>query len=316
MVLAFIQAALVFTGLVQPWHILVLAVLLGIATAFDAPARQSFVVEMVDREDLTNAIALNSTMFNMATVVGPAVAGLTYAWLGPAWCFTINGISFIAVILSLAWMKLSHQSVQPAEGRAFSLLKEGLEYTRNNATIMGILFLVGTVSIFASGMMTLIPAWAVNVLRGDATTNGLLLSARGFGSMSAGLFIAWLSRFQVRGKALSIGSLILPVLMVLFALSTNQPLAYIFIACTGFGFMLVINNANAVLQTSLPDQLRGRVMSIYVLVFFGAQPLGSLFAGQLAEMTSEPMSVLVFSGLMLFCSLFIWIRLPKLRAVS
>ncbi len=316
MVLAFIQAALVFTGVVQPWHILVLAFFLGIANAFDAPARQSFVVEMVDHEDLTNAIALNSTMFNLATVVGPAVAGLTYAWLGPAWCFTINGISFIAVIISLALMKLPKRQIEPAAGRVFALLKEGLQYTRRSADIMGILFLVGSVSVFASGMMTLIPAWAVHVLGGDATTNGLLLSARGFGSMSAGLFIAWLSRFHVRGKALSIGSLILPVLMVLFALTTNQTLSLIFLACTGFGFMLVVNNANAALQTSLPDQLRGRVMSIFILVFFGSQPLGSLFAGQLAEMTGEPVSVLVFSGLLLISALIVWIKLPRLRAMS
>ncbi|NLF52201.1 MAG: MFS transporter [Leptolinea sp.] len=315
MILAFIQAFLVFSGLVQAWHIIILALLLGVANAFDAPARQSFVVEMVDHNDLTNAIALNSTMFNLATVIGPAVAGIIYAWVGPAWCFTINGVSFIAVILSLALMKLPPRSIPPAHGQAYALLREGFQYTRNNANILGILFLVGTVSVFASGMLTLIPAWSVNVLHGDATTNGLLLSARGFGSMIAGLFIAWLSQYGVKGKALSIGSLILPVVMILFALTNNLHLSLVFLMGIGFGFMLVVNNANAVLQSSLPDNLRGRVMSIYVMVFFGAQPIGSLLAGELAEMANEQLSVLVSSALLLACSLFIRFRLPNLTSV-
>jgi MFS family permease len=316
MVLAFIQAGLVFSGLIQPWHILVMAFLLGIANAFDAPARQSFVVELVDREDLTNAIALNSTMFNMATVVGPAVAGLTYAWLGPGWCFTINGISFIAVIIALVLMKLPKMTVATATGNAYAQLKEGLQYTRNNTTILGILLLVGTVSIFASGMLTLIPAWSVDVLHGDATTNGLMLSARGFGSMLGGIIIAWMSRFHIRGKAITAGSLLLPVVMVFFALTSRQLLSMISIALTGFFFMMVINNANALMQTSLPDQLRGRVMSIYTLVFFGSQPFGSLLAGQLAETTSEPMTVLIFAGCLLLFAFIIRMRLPSLQSLQ
>ncbi len=315
MVLAFIQAILVFTGIVEAWHILILAFFLGIANAFDAPARQSFVVEMVNRDDLTNAIALNSTMFNLATVIGPAVAGLMYAWLGPAWCFTLNGISFIAVIVSLVMMKLPPRESTPLEGQAYALLQEGFQYTKSNVNILGILFLVGTVSIFASGMLTLIPAWSVNILQGDATTNGLLLSARGFGSMLGGLFIAWLSQYQVKGRALSAGSLILPVVMILFSLTKDTFLSLAFLVGIGFGFMLVVNNANAVLQSSLPDNLRGRVMSIYVMVFFGAQPIGSLLAGELAERAGEQLSVLVSSALLLACSLFIRFRLPHLSSV-
>lgn len=315
MVLAFIQAILVFTGIVEAWHILILAFFLGIANAFDAPARQSFVVEMVNRDDLTNAIALNSTMFNLATVIGPAVAGLMYAWLGPAWCFTLNGISFIAVILSLVMMKLPPRESTSLEGQAYALLQEGFQYTKSNVNILGILFLVGTVSIFASGMLTLIPAWSVNILQGDATTNGLLLSARGFGSMLGGLFIAWLSQYQVKGRALSAGSLILPVVMILFSLTKDTFLSLAFLVGIGFGFMLVVNNANAVLQSSLPDNLRGRVMSIYVMVFFGAQPIGSLLAGELAERAGEQLSVLVSSALLLACSLFIRFRLPHLSSV-
>ncbi len=204
----------------------------------------------------------------------------------------------------------------PLPGNAFAQLKEGLQYTRSNTTILGILFLVGTVSVFANGILTLIPAWSVNVLHGDATTNGLMLSARGFGSMAGGIFIAWMSRSHIRGKALITGSLLLPFVMGLFALISNQSLSMVFIALTGFFFMLVINNANALMQTSLPDQLRGRVMSIFTLVFFGSQPFGSLIAGQLAEMTGEPLTVLVFSACLFLLALIINVRLPRLQALQ
>jgi predicted MFS family arabinose efflux permease len=201
-------------------------------------------------------------------------------------------------------------------GNVFSQLKEGLQYIRNERALIGIFSLVGIVGVFASGMLTLIPAWSVNVLHGDAATNGLMLSARGFGSMAAGILIAWLSRFHLRGKSLSAGSFLLPVVMVLFALVTDIPSSLVFLCLTGFFFMLVINNANAMIQTSLPDQLRGRVMSIYVLVFFGSQPIGSLVAGQLAESTSEPISVLVFAACLFLCSLYIRLRLPNLRKLE
>jgi MFS family permease len=313
MVLAFVQAGLVFSGLIQPWHILVLAFLLGIATAFDAPARQSFVIELVDREDLTNGIALNSTMFNMATVVGPAVAGFTYAWLGPAWCFTINGLSFIAVITALALMKLPARLETPDPGSMFAQVKEGLRYIQNNQAIIGIFIMVGVVGAFASGVFTLTPAWSVEVLHGDASTNGLMLSARGFGSMTGGLFIAWLSRFQMRGKSFALGSLLLPVVIAGFALVTNIPASLVFLCLVGFFFMLVVNNANALTQTAIPDHLRGRVMSIYVLVFFGSYPIGSLLAGQLAESVGEPVTVLIFAALLLISSIIVFLRVPQLQ---
>ncbi len=316
MVLAFTQAWLVFAGLIQPWHILVLAFLLGVANAFDAPARQSFVVELVDRQELTNAIALNSTMFNLATVVGPAVAGLTYAWVGPAWCFTINGLSFIAVIGALLRMRFNQSAELTTTGSAISQIKEGLDYIRHSSSIIGLFALVGIVGIFTNGMLTLIPAWAVDVLHGDAATNGLMLSARGFGSMVGGIFIAWLSRFHIRGKALSAGSLMLPVMMLIFAFIKNYPLSLVFLCLIGFFFMLVVNNANAMTQTFVPDHLRGRVMGIFVMIFFGSQPIGSLLAGQLAESTSEPFSVLAAAACLLICSLIIHFRIPELSRLE
>ena len=176
MLLAFILAALTFTRLVQSWHILILAFLLGIANAFDAPARQSFTLEMVERQDLTNAIALNSTMFTSALVVGPAVGGLAYAGLGPGWCFTLNGVSFIAVIAALILMKLAPLPARTQKTSSWSDLLEGLKYVAGHRAIRMLILNLGMVAMLGLGVVTLFPAWSVNVLGGDATTNGLLIS--------------------------------------------------------------------------------------------------------------------------------------------
>jgi MFS family permease len=181
MLLAFILAALTFTNLVQPWHIIVLAFLLGIANAFDAPARQAFVVELVDRDVLTNAIAVNSTMFTSAIVVGPAVGGLTYAAVGPEWCFVLNGISFIAVIAALMMMKLKPIQRIQRKATAWSEIKDGLRYVWRDDRLRMLISNIGVTTLFGLSIATLIPAWSVDILGGDAKTNGFLLSARGFG---------------------------------------------------------------------------------------------------------------------------------------
>ena len=165
MILAFILSILVFTNTVKPWHIIILAFLLGIATAFDAPTRQSFVRELVNREHMTNAIALNSSMFNLGTVVGPAIAGVTYAALGPAWCFAINGVSFIAVIIALIVMKIDRQMTRVSKLSAMVELKEGISYVLHHKIIRGLIFNMGLLSIFGNGVFTLMPAWAVEVLK-------------------------------------------------------------------------------------------------------------------------------------------------------
>ena len=174
MMLAFILAALTFGGIVQPWHILLLAFGLGLANSFDSPARLAFVSEMVDSEDLTNAVALNATMFNTATAVGPAVAGLIYATLGPSWCFTINGFSFIAVIAALLAMKLASQTRPSRQSSTLAALKEGLSYVHHQPIIRTLIGLVASASLFGMSLGTLIPAWSVKILHGNATTNGLL----------------------------------------------------------------------------------------------------------------------------------------------
>lgn len=293
MILALILAGLTFSGLVQPWHIVVLAFLLGTANAFDAPARQAFIVEMVGREDLSNAIALNSTIFNLGTVIGPSVAGLVYAWLGPAWCFTINGISFLGVITALALMKIKPQPVVISAKSPLTNLVEGVKYVLGEPRIRLILLYVGTLSIFGFSLMTLMPAWAVNILGGDVRTNGLMLSARGVGSLIGALMIAYIGTRNIRQRVWLIGWYVMPFALLAFALIRWIPGSLILLVVLGWCLMSVLNISNALIQSYVPDHLRGRVMAVYVLVFMGSSPLGSLIAGGVAEKFGEPSMVLL-----------------------
>ena len=313
MILAFILAALTFAHAVQPWHILVLAFLLGVANAFDAPARTSFVLELVTRESMTNAIALNSTMFNIATVVGPSVAGLTYAAIGPAWCFTLNGLSFIAVIIALLLMRIKLEAQPARRTAALVELKEGIHYVLKNRMILSLIGSVGIVSIFGIGMMNLLPAWAATVLHGDVTTNGWLVSARGLGSMISALMLAYWGTRKLRGRLWTAGAFVMPVMLFIFAWIRWLPLSLITLLGVGWGFMMVTNNAQAVVQSLVPDKLRGRVMGVYTLVFFGSMPLGALLAGSVAAKIGEPPTVMAGAAALLFLAIAAWIFLPDIR---
>jgi MFS family permease len=313
MVLALILAALTFFRLVQPWHVLVLASLLGIANSFDAPARQSFVSEMVGPDDLTNAIALNSTMFQAATVVGPATAGITYAMFGPGWCFTINGISFIAVIGALLAMRLPPH-IHPSWTTSVSEeLREGMLYIRSQPTIRVLISMVAVSSMFGLSFSTLIPAWSVNVLGGGAGISGLLFSARGAGALLGALFIASLGRNIMRGKLLMAGSFLFPVLLFSLAFSRQLPLSLLLLAGAGVGTILVNNLSNALVQTSTPERLRGRVMGTYIWIFFGCMPLGALWSGIIAGRLGEPAAVMINSAIAFLFALGIWVLYPRLR---
>ena len=316
MALAFLLAALTFTHLVQPWHIVALAFGLGLANAFDAPARVSFVRELVDRDDLTNAIALNGSMFNAATVVGPAVAGLTYTLLGPAWSFTLNGLSFIAVITALRLMKLERVTPPPRNSSTLAELKDALAFVARHRVIRTLIGLTGVSSLVGLGFATLLPAWAVNILGGDATTNGLLQSARGIGALVAALMIASLGRFQFRGKLLTLGSLIYPVLLLAFAATRWLPLALAALVGAGWGMVTMFNLANALVQTVVPDELRGRVLSVYTLTFFGLMPVGALWAGAAAEYLGEPATVIMGALIALGHAAIVWARVPQLGATK
>jgi MFS family permease len=317
LILAVILAALVFTHVIQPWMIILLAFLLGIANAFDGPARMAFVVELVDdRNDMTNAIALNSSMFNLATVVGPAVAGFTYAWFGPAWCFLLNGISFIAVVIALAFMRIKPTVFAERKTKTFFEIKESIKYVYANKIILVLIASMGVVSVFGFGMLTLAPVWAVTILHGDATTNGFLLSARGLGALIGALTVAALGAQGIRGKMWNLGSFLLPVLLIIFALSPWLAAALLLLVGIGFGLMLMANNTNALIQTSIPDEMRGRVMAVYTMVFMGGMPIGSLILGALASIIPPQTAVLISGVILLAFAIFTWLANPQIRQLS
>ncbi len=316
MILAFILAALTFTHVVRPWHIILLAFLFGVANAFDAPARHAFVPEMVEREDLTNAIALNSTIFNSATAVGPAVAGITYALFGPAWCFMINGLSFIAVIVALLLMRIKPIPLAVSTSSPWQDLKEGFRYVVSHPMIRTIVALVTATSLFGTSFAVLIPAWAVKILHGDATTNGWLQSARGIGALCGALLIASLGRFTFKGRLLTLGAFSFPVLLLAFAFVRWLPLSLAFILAVGGANLFIFNLANALVQTLVTDSLRGRVMGLYSLTFFGFMPIGALWIGTVAEHFGEPAAIVVNASIMLLFSTLIFMFAPKLRELS
>ena len=316
MCLAFCLAGLTFLKIVEPWHIIGLAFLLGSANAFDAPARHAFVADMVGREDLTNAIALNSTIFNSATVVGPAVAGVTYALFGPGWCFLINALSFCAVIAALLVMNLQRAARITPNSSPWQDLKEGFGYVLSHPMIRALVGLVGITSAFGVSFVVLIPAWAAKILYGDATTNGWLYSARGAGALLGALVIASLGRLSFRGMLLSLGTFAFPLLLLGFAFVRSLPLSLLLILANGVTAVLIFNLANALVQTLVRDELRGRVMAIYSLTFFGFMPVGALLIGTEAEHLGEPVAIIINSIVMAAFSVVIWIFLPRLRRLS
>lgn len=315
MVLASILAVLTFTHSVQPWHIIVLAFLLGVVNAFDNPGRQSFVAELVDRKDLTNAIALNATMFNLGVVVGPAVAGLIYAWLGPAWCFTINAISFIAVIIALWLMKIPPlpRTVHPSP---ITEMKEGFKAAFSDGTMKMLFASLLIIGMFGFGLLVLAPAWSVDVLHGDVTTNGLLLSARGFGSLISGLVLATIASRGYRGKIWTVGSLLLPVSVLLFGLARSIPLSLVAIAFMGMSIISVVNITNGLIQSNTSDSMRGRVMGIYSLIFLGSQTLGGLLMGLLADRINAPTAAYISAALLGILAIVVFVFRPSLRKVA
>jgi predicted MFS family arabinose efflux permease len=317
MVLAAVLAFLTFSNFVRPWHIILLAFLLGISNAFDTPARQSFVAELVERKDMTNAIALNSTMFNIGTVVGPAIAGLVYAWLGPGWCFTINAISFIAVIIALLLMKLASFTPQATSGgSAVKDMLEGLRFAMADKTIRCLLINLGIIGLFGFALLNLMPAWAVDVLKGDVKTNSWLLSARGVGSLIGALMIAYIGSGGTRGKVWTLGYLLTPIFFYIFAFIRWVPASLFMLVLIGWSVMAMINTTNALIQSHVPDNLRGRVMGVYALIFMGGTPIGAFISGELADAIGSPNTVILFTTVVLIAGWVTFFKRPQMRSLN
>lgn len=317
MSLAFILATLAATRVLQAWHIGVLAACLGIANSFDVPARQAMAVEMVeDRADLMNAIALNATIFNMARVAGPAIAGLVLAAVGAAWCFALNGLSFLAVLAALLMMKLPETHPEVRTDPVILQIAEGLKYVWRTPMVRTATALVAVSSLFAFSYAVLLPAYAVDVLRVGEAGLGALNTAVGVGALAGSLIVASLTRFRRKGLLLTVGSLLFPAVLFVFAFSRSFWLSLAALSLIGAGFVTQNATSNTLIQSAVPDSLRGRVMAVFALMFFGTAPFGALQAGSIAQAFGAPMGVAVGAGITLAFALFVFFAVPMLRRVE
>jgi MFS family permease len=314
MLQAFALAALVATGKVTVESVMALALFMGVVNAFDIPTRQSFLVEMVGKEDLMNAIALNSSMFNATRVFGPAVAGILIGSAGIVWCFLLNGVSYLAVIASLIAMRLTPHVARPTQSSAWQGFREVVTYLRSDRRVSTLVVLTGLFSVFGFPYLVMMPVFARDVLHTRAAGYGALTAAVGVGALLGALGIAVLSRRIPKGRTLVLGGTSFGLALVAFAASRSFTLSLIILALTGCA--MIINNAltNTLLQTLVPDALRGRVMGFYSFVFVGLAPLGALLAGVIAEHFSAPWAVAT-GGIVTALSMAIaaW-RVPELRA--
>ncbi|MEI9897051.1 MAG: MFS transporter [Chthoniobacter sp.] len=293
MLLSFLLAVLVWSGHVQPWQIIAVAALGGVVMAFDMPARQSFVIEITSRADLKNAISLNSSMVNGARIIGPSVAGVLMARWGVGLCYLVDALSFIAVIVGLLAMRLPRHVRLAHSGSGWDHALGGFRYVWNNPRALTILTLFAVVGIFGWSYSVLMPAFARDVLGLGEKAYGALLAASGMGALCGALSITAISeRLPPRKVALG-GVWIFSILLILFALNRNFYLSLPLLAGAGFGMMLFLSTSNSALQTSVPDEMRGRVMGIWALIFGGMMPFGSLEAGVLARVVGVPTTMII-----------------------
>ncbi len=283
MIFAFILAYLTFMELVQVWQIIVLAIGIGVVNAFDGPTRQAFVVEMVGREDLPNAIAINSMIFNGARIVGPAFGGLLLAWLGAAWCFLINGISFMGVLVALFLMVLPPFMRRVRLESPWVQLKDGVTYVQRRADLRGILTQAAIFGVFGISYSAVLPAYVDRVLHVGPAAYGLINAVSGVGAVSAALLLARFGSQIQRGWWLTISAMSFPFVLLAFAWAPGLPFALFFAYFLGVCFLSQFTLLNTLLQTRVDDTMRGRVMSLYTLIFFGIAPFGTLLVGGVSE---------------------------------
>src|SRR5207253_5506322 len=290
MLLAGILATLTLLGVVQVWHVFVLASLLGVVNAFDIPARQAFLVDMVGKEDLMNAIALNSSMFNGARIIGPAIAGVLVAKIGEGWCFFANAVSYIAVIIGLLLMRVQPRA-HSASGSPLTHIIEGFRFARQTAAIRALLLLLGLVSLVAMPYTVLMPVFADKILHGGARGLGILMGATGVGALFGALTLAAKTGIKGLGRWVTITCATLGISLFLFSFSTSFWLSAALLLPCGYSMMLQMACSNTLIQTLVPDHLRGRVMSLYSMMFMGMAPFGAFIGGALANRIGAPITV-------------------------
>jgi MFS family permease len=314
MLSAFVLAALTWTGVVRVEHVIILAAFNGLVGAFDAPGRQSFVVEMVGIEDLPNAIALNSMIFNGARAIGPAVAGVLIAWTGIAMCFFLNGVSFLAVIWSLFAMNLPRKVAQSMGASMLRRLHEGLAYVWGHRPSFYLLLVGGICNGFGVQYTVLLPVFARNILHGDAGAYGMLMGAQGAGAVVGAAILA--SRSATTGSQrqnLMVGLLVAGIGILVFGMSRDMRLSLVAQTIIGAALINYMASTNTLLQMFVSDELRGRVMSLYTISFIGAAPLGALEVGFIGEHLSPEFAVEICGAIALLCGIFM---LTRMRTIA
>jgi MFS family permease len=297
MILAFALAALTFANVIQVWELIFIAFLVGVVNAFDVPIRQAFLVEMVNKEDLPNAIALNSSIFNGARVVGPAIAGFALAWKGPSWCFFLNGVSFLAVIGALLAMRIVKRVTTPEKGSPLQSLVQGFRFAMSDLPIRSTLLLLSMLSLFGLQYSVFLPIFASDVLHRGAKGFGLLMSAAGVGAVVGALHFAARTNYKGLARWIAATSTICAVGLVAFSQSRWFWVSMAVLLVIGFSATVQMAATNTTLQNRVPDQLRGRIMAVYATMFMGIQPIGSLIAGGVAKRIGAPYTLAVFGTL-------------------
>jgi MFS family permease len=308
MLLAFLLAGLTLTHVVQVWHLIVITLLVGIVNAFDVPIRQSFFVQMVGKEDLPNAIALNSSIFNGARVVGPAIAGFAIAKVGEGWCFFLNGLSFLAVIFALVAMTIEpHVRNDSGESPLQSLLN-GFRFAMNDRPIRSTLLLMSMLSLFGLQYSVFMPVFA-DILHGGPKGFGFLMSAAGVGAVLGALQFAARTTYKGLAKWIAAMSVICSVCLLIFSQSKIFWLSMVVLFVVGFAATSQMAASNTTVQNRSPEQLRGRLMAVYATMFMGVQPIGALLAGGLAKRFGAPTTLAIFGGICLLGSLLfaVWV---------
>ncbi len=314
MLQAFTLAFLTLSGSIAVWHIIILGIFLGCINSFDTPARQAFIIDMVEKKEvLGNAIALNSLMFNAARLIGPSVAGMLIAVAGEGICFLTNGMSFFAVLVSLFLMNIRSVKTTPKRSNILHGLKEGTSYTFGFAPIRHILVLLSIISLMGMSYVVLMPVFAKNVLHGGPSTLGFLMASAGVGALVATFFLASQKNTLRFGNIIPISSSIFAFGIIAFSLSRVLWLSLIFLALTGFGFMAHMATCNTVLQTIVDDDKRGRVMSYYTMAFMGMAPIGSLLAGSLATWMGPTNALITGGAVCVAASVIFATKVPELK---
>lgn len=311
MLLAGTLAALTLTGNIEIWHLIVIAVGFGVGNAFDIPARQAFVSDMVGRDDLINAIALNSSMFNGARIVGPAIAGILVAAFGEGWCFFGNSVSYLAVLTSLMAMKIA-PTVKRVVKSPFAEIKEGFVYVATTPPIRALLLLLGLVSLAGMPYAVLMPVFAADYLGGDSGTLGFLMGCSGIGALAAALTLASRRHVFGLGRWVAFACAGLGLFLIVFSFSRSVPLSALILIPVGFSMMTQMASSNTLVQAMVPDDLRGRVMSVYSMMFMGLAPIGSLLAGTVAGYIGPAETVAIGGTICIIGAIVFALRLPVL----